>query len=276
MIFNAVGGVLVAAIGAIVLFVADSITFAITAGLFFLLTLPAGSYVPNENKAKTGGEKIKNYMKDLKEGFSIVFHSLLAVFLFGSIICNFALGASMAILPSFADQKGGAGVYGLLLAAESTGVLLGSLSATWVGRFKVGHFSIIAFALGALCWVSAALVPWSSVSIFLFGMAWIPIGATNVLLGAVKQSVIPVHVLGRVSSVTYSMSAVAMPIGSILGGYLASLFGSIIIFAVAGSGLLLISIVWTVHPKLRKLPESKDMTSSTFNLAFSEKRESIN
>lgn len=267
MIFNAIGGVLVASISAIALFIGDSFTFIITAGLFSLLKLHPNAQRSECKKGKSFRMgTVKTYVTELKEGFSIVFHSLLAVFLLGSIICNFALGAAMAILPSFAEYKGGADIYGLLLAAESTGILLGSFSATWIGRFKVGQFSIIAFTIGSLCWVSASLVPWVSATIILFGIAWIPIGATNVLLGAVQQSVIPEYILARVSSVTYSMSAIAMPIGSLLGGYLASLVGSNIIFAVSGSGLLLISIVWTAYPKLRKLPRSNDMTAATFNI----------
>ncbi|WP_077615674.1 MFS transporter [Caenibacillus caldisaponilyticus] len=269
MAFNALGGWLVATIGAMALFVTDAVTFAITACLFGLLSLPVGH--KRSKEIKTGARtSIKDYFADLSEGFSIVFHSLLAAFLLGSIICNFALGASTAVLPSFSNQRGGADIYGLYLASESIGVLLGSFLSSWAGKFRVGYFTIVSFIIGAGCWLLAALVPWTVPSIAFFGLAWIPIGASNVLLGAVKQSVVPIHLLARVSSVTYSMSAVAMPIGSLLGGYYASTFGSPIVFALAGSGFLVIAIVWWSHSKLRQLPPSTAMTPSTFHLDVAE------
>lgn len=269
MIFNAVGGVLVAAMGAIALYTVDSITFALTAGLFGLLALPAARK-PSAEVPKKPRMKISTYVHELKEGFSIVLHSLLAVSLVGTIICNFALGASMAVLPALADVKGGAQLYGYLLAAEATGMLIGSLFAAWVGRFRVGVFGIISFAMGAGFWLLAAVLPWSDVNIMLYGLAWVPIGASNVLFAAVQQSVIPNRVYARVGSVQYSLSAAAMPLGSLLGGAFSSVLGSVFIFAIAGAGLFVIPLVWLLHPQMRRLPAAKEMKPATFNLGFAE------
>lgn len=135
---------------------ADSITFALTAGLFGFLTLPKAHKPPKEMK-KTTQLKVSTYLKEIKGGFSIVLHSLLAVSLFGTAILNFALGVSMAVLPAFTDAKGGAELYGYLLAAESTGILIGSLISAWAERFRFGYFGIIAFTLGAGFWFLAAI-----------------------------------------------------------------------------------------------------------------------
>lgn len=267
MICNAIGGWLVTVFSAIAIFIIDAITFVIVAGLFSFLSLSRLNGISKRMK-KRSKINFKSYFAELNEGFSIVFHSLLAAFLFGSILCNFALGASTAVLPSFSSQKGGAEVYGLFLASESIGVLIGSLLSSWTGKFRVGYFSIISFLLGSVCWFIAATVPWIIVSIVFYGVAWIPIGTSNVLLGAVKQSVVPAHILARVSSVTYSMSAIAMPLGSLLGGYLAKIFGSTIVFALSSTGFLVIAIVWFVHSKLRTLPPIQDMTPSTFQLDY--------
>jgi MFS family permease len=268
MIFTASGGVLIAAIGAIALFIVDSITFVLTVLLFCFLKLPKIGEISSKENHQPKKMSIEAYFTDLKEGFSIVFHSLLAVFLLGSVVCNFALGTSIAVLPAFANDRGGADIYGLYLAAEATGVLIGSLIASWAGRFKVGFLTIVGFIVGAACWVLAAFVSPITASILLFGAAWIPIGMTNVLFGSVTQSVVPGHMLGRVSSATYSMSAVIMPVGSFIGGYSAGLLNSSLIFALAGSGLLVISIVWVLHPDLRNLPKTCEMSPSVFHLAF--------
>ena len=69
---------------------------------------------------------MKEYRKEMLEGFQIVFHSLLAFLLLGSILANFAIGATMAVLPAYADELGGVHMYGYMLAALSTGSLTGS------------------------------------------------------------------------------------------------------------------------------------------------------
>lgn len=100
LICTTLSGILVALFGAITLYVIDSFTFAITALLFFSLKMP--------QQTETGTSlSTKQYFSDLKEGFSIVFRSLMSVFLIGSVVANFSIGMTMAILPSFADSLGG-------------------------------------------------------------------------------------------------------------------------------------------------------------------------
>ena len=105
---------------------------------------------------------------------------------------------------------------------------------------------------------------------FLFGLAWIPIGATNILFATIGQIVIPNQYLGRINSVTRSMGTIAMPLGSLIGGYTANVYSSQLIFALASIGILFISLVWLLHPKLRAFPKADDITADTFELRFKE------
>ncbi|MFZ3579436.1 MFS transporter [Virgibacillus sp. DJP39] len=269
MVFNALSGLLVAFVGAITLFLVDSLTFVIATVLFSLLKIPHTdeSKVPSEKGIKKG---IANYLEDLKEGFSIVFGSLMATFLLGSIVANFAIGGALAILPAFADQHGGAEIYGFYLAAMSIGGLIGALLATWMGKFRLGIFAIIAFLIASICWVLSAIVPWTFIGIILYGMAWIPIGGTNVIFAAALQTIIPNRVLGRVGSVSASMGTIAMPIGSLAGGYFATVSNPTLIFALTGIGILFIPVVWLLHPRLRSLPKAEELSPEIFGLDFSE------
>lgn len=276
MLFTALGGILVTIIGTTVLYLVDSFTFAISAMLFSLVTIHQEQSQEKNIKEPHTKNTIIRYIVELKEGFSIVFHSLLAIFLFGSIICNFAIGVSTAVLPSFSNEIGGAGMYGFLLSAQSFGILIGALLSQWIGRFRIGWFSVIAFSMGAFSWILAATTPFPSLAIFLYGLAWIPIGAINVMLGSVSQSIIPTDFYGRVSSVTYSMSAIAMPVGSLLGGYVADVVNSEIVFALSGTGFLFISIVWLSYPRLRNLPAIKELTPSVFRINLPNKDNAIN
>ncbi|EEL75775.1 Permease [Bacillus cereus AH676] len=265
LICTTLSGILVALFGAITLYVIDSFTFAITALLFFSLKIP--------KQTETGTTlSTKQYFSDLKEGFSIVFRSLMGVFLIGSVVANFSIGMTMAILPSFADSLGGVKSYGFFLAAISAGSLIGALFSSWVGKRNVGRVSIIGFATGATFWFLSTIVPFQWLSILLFGLAWIPIGATNILFATISQIVIPNQYIGRINSVMRSMSTIAMPIGSLIGGYTANVFSSQLIFAFASIGILFISLVWLLHPKLRALPKADEITADTFGVQFREER----
>ncbi|EJS76903.1 MFS transporter [Bacillus cereus] len=265
LICTTLSGILVALFGAITLYVIDSFTFAITALLFFSLKMP------KQTEANTV-LSTKQYFSDLKEGFSIVFRSLMGVFLIGSVVANFSIGMTMAILPSFADSLGGVKLYGFFLAAVSAGSLIGALFSSWVGKHNVGRVSIISFAAGAFFWFLSTIVPFQWLSIFLFGLAWIPIGATNILFATISQIVIPNQYLGRINSVMRSMGTIAMPFGSLIGGYTANVFSSQLIFALASIGILFISLVWLLHPKLRALPKADEITADTFELRFKDER----
>jgi len=261
LICTTLSGILVALFGAITLYVIDSFTFAITALLFFSLKMP------KQTETSTS-LSTKQYFTDLKEGFSIVFRSLMGVFLIGSVVANFSIGMTMAILPSFADSLGGVKSYGFFLAAISAGSLIGALFSSWVGKRNVGRVSIISFATGAIFWFLSTIVPFQWLSIFLFGLAWIPIGATNILFATISQIVIPNQYIGRINSVMRSMGTIAMPFGSLIGGYVANVFSSQLIFALASIGILFISLVWLLHPKLRALPKADEITADTFGVRF--------
>ncbi|HDR7645875.1 TPA: MFS transporter [Bacillus mycoides] len=265
LICTTLSGILVALLGAITLYVIDSFTFAITALLFFSLKMP--------QQAETNTSlSTKQYFSDLKEGFSIVFRSLMGVFLIGSVVANFSIGMTMAILPSFADSLGGVKLYGFFLAAISAGSLIGALFSSWVGKRNVGRVSIISFAAGAFFWFLSTIVPFQWLSISLFGLAWIPIGATNILFATISQTLIPNQYLGRINSVMRSMGTIAMPFGSLIGGYTANVFSSQLIFALASIGILFISLVWLLHPKLRSLPKADEITADTFEVRFKVER----
>lgn len=103
--------------------------------LFSLVTIPQKHSLLSQQETKLR-YSFKQYRDELKEGFSIVFHSLLSVFLLGAVVCNFAIGISMAVLPSYSNDKGGVEIYDFLLAAQSTGVLIGALLSSKLEQFR--------------------------------------------------------------------------------------------------------------------------------------------
>ncbi|MCO7174757.1 MFS transporter [Sporolactobacillus kofuensis] len=259
--FNAISGVLVALVGAMALYTADIITFLITALLFAALQLPE-NHVEKANQSL--GAQTKRYFIDLKEGFQLVLHSLLGKILVAGAITNFAFGAMMASLPAYADSLGGAKTYGFLLAGMSIGVLVGAAIAGLFERFAFGHLMVISYAAGFIFWIGSALIPIFILKIVLFAMSMVPIGLNNVLSFAMMQNVIPEKLLARSVSVMASISSCIMPLGSLLGGSLAALFGPQLIFTLTSVSLLFIAVYVSLVPILRRIPSVHNVCPDDF------------
>ncbi|UFU01320.1 MFS transporter [Radiobacillus kanasensis] len=274
IVFNALSGVIVAIFGAITIYFIDSVTFALAALFFSLIKLKENT-AQNNYPRKNIKLSIVEYGRDLKEGIYLVFKSLLWVFLIGSFVANLAIGITMAILPDFSEELGGVEMYGILLTALSTGSLTGALLGPILGKYKVGKVSIICFTLGAVSWSLSGWLSSPIISTILFGLAWIPIGAVNVLFAGISQSIVPNRLLGRVNSVMYSFSIMAMPVGSLLGGYLCTIFDSALIFTCTGLGIAFIALTWFFQHNLRSLPMANDINAYTFKITYYEQKNDV-
>ncbi|MNC11722.1 hypothetical protein D3C75_594290 [compost metagenome] len=74
-------------------------------------------------------------------------------------------------------------------------------------------------------------------------------------MAAVGQQIIPQRFLARTFSLISSISASAMPLGSLLGGYLGTIMKPNLTFVVGSLGMFTVSIVWFVIPRLRCIPK---------------------
>src|SRR5690606_13986730 len=106
----------------------------------------------------------------------LVIHSPIVTMFGENIIANFALGMMMAILPVYADYRGGAAMYGFFLASFSCGMLVGSFLATLAEKAPLGKVTMISFSFGACSWILSAMIGINSISILLFGISAIPLG----------------------------------------------------------------------------------------------------
>ena len=131
MVFDAIGGGIIAVFGAMTLFVADSLTFAVAAVLFAGITL--GTPRTSGGSVETGDDEpavrsvLESYASDLRAGVEILRGTLFVELIMLTAVANFAAGVTLAILPAFGDGLGGPAFYGLLLGALGVGRLVGSV-----------------------------------------------------------------------------------------------------------------------------------------------------
>lgn len=250
MAFNAVAGLLVVAVGAIALYALDSLTFVVAVVLF------AGLRVPT---ARGEDEVPGTYFGDLQEGIGFVRGTVIAGLFGASLMANALLGLTWAVLPAFADQSGGASTYGFLLAGISAGTLLGALVATRFDSVPYGRLSIVGFAVAGVAWFVALRAPWLAATVALFGLAFVPVGVTNVVSATLLQRMVPDALLGRVMALLGTMGTAAVPLGSLVGGAAGDAFGPTTVMYAGAAGFLWIVVYVLLVPSLRGLPAATEV-----------------
>ena len=262
MIFRALGGVLIAAVGAASLFVLNSVTFVIAALFFIGVNVPSA----DNSSEELGSINPSEYFSDLREGIACLRGTVFAEMMSITALTNLAVGVTIAVLPAFAAIRGGPALYGALLGAVGGGTLIGALISSRLEHIGYGRIRIFGFGLGFLLWIGAVYSSEPLLSIALFTLAWIPPGVTNVMGQTLMQTVTPEELLGRVTSVDSSVSTMTLPVGSLLGGAVSSILGVITTMGIAALGFGVASLYFALRPPLRRLPPMNDINVTDFNV----------
>lgn len=261
-VFNALGGIVVAAVGAVTVFLIDAITFAIAAVVLAGISLPREE-APSE---KSSTEADSSYLDELRDGITIVRQSTLVTLLGGVILTNLTAGAMLGVLPAFAANFGGADTFGILMAAYAGGTFIGILGASFFDRFAFGRMLSVTFPMAGLAIVGALASPSFPVMVVLFMASFIPVGAFNVQFWALLQSTVEVDFLGRVSALVSSVGTVAIPVGALGGGVVAGIIAPWIVVLSWGIGLLFFGVYVGLTPPLRTIPPVTAATASDLGL----------
>jgi MFS family permease len=215
-----VAGIVVAGVGPGWGIAVDAVTFALAALFFLPLRVAA---VP---AAAAAGPR-PNIFADLRTGWSeFRSRTWLWVVVAGFCVLNAAWGGSLFVLgPVVADDTIGRRAWGLVLAAQTAGMIVGGLIAIRLRLHRMlffGVFSCLFMALPALVlgvyphlWalIAAALV--AGLMLEQFGVAW----------ETTMQEHVPADKLARVYSYDMVGSFVAIPIGEMTIGPIAHAIG---------------------------------------------------
>ncbi len=262
MVFDALGGLLIAVFGATALFLADSLTFAVAGVLFTGMMIPS---VDSENEAPAESA-LTAYVSDLRSGIDILRGTLFVEMMFTTAVSNFAIGVALAVLPAFGTDLGGPAIYGLLLGAIGIGRMFGSVTAPSLNDVPYGRLTAVSFLLSALLWVGSVYSPSVVLTIGLFCLAWVAAGVNGVLMSTLNQRVFPKNLLGRISAIKGTASMATLPVGSLVGGFVAEYIGVLTTMGLAAFGFGFVGLYFAVRPGLRHLPAVADVGPSTFDI----------
>jgi MFS family permease len=235
----ALGGVLIAAVGAGVCFAVNAVSYvAVLAALLMMR--------PHEFHAVERRERPR-IVAGVKEGFRFarsddqVWLMLSLVFVLSTFCLNFNV-----LLPVLAKQTLHAGpeVFGLLSAVFGVGALIGALVSAHMSRATMGT-TVAGTAGFALCELLLAPVRTTSVAVILLFVAGICFTTWSSNSNSLVQLASPDHLRGRVIGLYFFAFAGTGAAGGILAGLLIAAGGTELAFAVAGLvGLSTSLFVW--------------------------------
>jgi MFS family permease len=232
------------ALGGILFTVSPSAPFVIDAISFALAMLIVSGVPRHHGAARSPQAGPQRVTAEIREGMSWLFrHRLLRTLCGVLTIWSLVDTAVLAVLPLYALEslRVPEAEVGSLLAAGAVGGILGSLLA---GRViaRAGNAGAICGALLAVSVSYAGLAASSTVAaaapmLLLMGVAS---GVWVVVATSLRQTAVPMRLLGRVSSAYRFTGFGGRPLGAALGGLAARLFGLRLPLA-AGAAVMLVT-----------------------------------
>jgi MFS family permease len=245
----AIGGMLIALVGAGGSFLFDAITFAVSAVTLLLLRTPRAARPPAHERT--------HFLADLVAGAASVRSRpwVMAFLGAGAGYAVLVLPAIFVLGPVLSGERfGGAPGWAVITAAFGLGSLAGDLLLLrWRPRFAL-RISALAL-IGASC---QGVIIGS-------GLGTFPVAALEVLAGACVtvyfslwetslQEHIPDAELSRVASYDYLTSTGALPLGSVAAGALTAWLGAGAAILLLGTAGLVAACAVIAVPAVRRLP----------------------
>lgn len=106
-------------------------------------------------------------------------------------------------------------------------------------------------------------MPVAWLTLLLYMISWIPAGALNVLVFTMLQKIASKHLIGRIFTAATSLSAMAAPVGSLLGGSVGTWIGSVLVVTCSGIIVLMVALCWLLNMEVRNLPPTKSLDENS-------------
>lgn len=245
----AVGGVLVAAIGAPYAVGVDAASFLVSGA-----ATQAIRDDEDEPPARPDGTRMRD---EIREGMSFVLrHPILSKVVACTGTSNFfgSLYGAVEVVFLVRELGASAAVVGLVFSIGAIGGVLGAVVATPVAR-RVGSARIIWLSLAVtapLTFLGPLAFPGPGVLLVAAASAALGLGAVvyNVAQVSYRQAVCPPALLGRMNAAVRFIVWGTMPLGALAGGGLATVLGTRATLVVGAAGMCL-AVGWVLASPLR-------------------------
>ncbi|OAN15493.1 MFS transporter [Exiguobacterium undae] len=235
----------------------NAVTFLL-ACLFFT-KIKYSSSKKNVVKNTFEKENSSEYRIDLKEGLSYFISSKLLIITLPFMFANGLISGIGAILPDFANFLGNSKYYGFLMFTVSIGLLLGSILSPLFMKFKIGTVFIFLPLATATIWITALLQPFLVLTFILLGLSMVPFGIMNIVFLTLNQNAVEERFLSRVLSISDSFLFIAIPIGAVAIGVIASHTSPLITMYLGAGSFIIIGFFYLLNPSLRNLPTIENL-----------------
>jgi predicted MFS family arabinose efflux permease len=244
----AVAGIAYAALGPDWCFTINGISYIAVIIALAMMSIP---WIPPERQQSS-------FWAEIREGFRFVGSNEIARMLVLNMFMVSLLGMGFAtLLPAWAvkELNGNSSTYGFLLSARGVGSVLAGLLIAMVSSWHIrGKLFTSGGFIFPIMLVIFTLTHWLPLSMLaLFGAGWGQIVMFN-NANSMLQTVTPDEIRGRVMGI-YTLSFFGVvPIGALIAGQAAEIFGEAPTVMVGAIAVLLTSLIifWRV-PALRKM-----------------------
>ena len=241
------------------IFLLDIFTYLIAIVPLILIKIPTIHQITEEVKKKS-------FFKDFKTGLIVIrmVPGLLAMIFF-AMIWNFIFRPWNVLLPYFIlnTHEGTAVNLAILMASISIGSIIGSLITSIKKEIKHKiKINIIGASFFFVGQIFAILAPKGNFILMIIslvpGSVIFPITVSTYL--AILQSTVPKDKVGRIMSIDHMISMAIAPIGALISGPLANLFGIVnLLLVCAFIGIIFPSFIW-LFTKIRQLEYEEEIT----------------
>jgi len=244
----AVGGIIIATLGAVAPITYDSLTFFFAAAMMTLIVTSYGQ--PRKDASINECNTKREFSRDFREGLAYVRQNrfFLELMVFGLITNFFGAGVATMIAPYVKFWlKGDSLAYGFMLAAFALGTIVGALGVGKVNfRTYVGKLIIFGVIATGLLIALAGIVTTVPEGFILFLAVGALSGVINTPIQALVQTQVPGELLGRAITVMSSLLGAAQPIAALTFGWLAGFSSVGLLFEIAGLGMAFITLSFSI------------------------------
>lgn len=239
-LFNGISGLLISIFSIGILYKVNLLIFVLP-----LIILRMIQYKP-EQEQRDETFSYHSYKKDLKEGIMALMKRKYIALVIPLVIINFFFSMTAVGMPFFARTfADGEIAYGLFLSVSAIGGFFGVVVVNIIKSFITsGKIITYGLFLQGIFWILMLAANNLYLSLIFLFICYSFFGATNIMLAALFQYMIPRTILGRANAAIDTAIAIAMPIGALLAGYCIEVFDIHWVMALYGIATIGASLVY--------------------------------